>query len=202
LDERERRLQILRECEQFVGVSRLESAHLGVDRAKVSHRFDDVAGTGLALGTNKARALADTPQRLAQVRRAAHEGHGEAPLVDVVLFVSRRQDLGFVDVVDVECFEDLRLGEVADTGLGHDRNRDRGLDPLNHLGIAHARHAAVASDVRRHALEGHDRYGARVLGDLRLFGLTTSMMTPPRSMSARPRSRGPIQWLKNRAMNS
>jgi len=42
----------------------------------------------------------------------------------VVLFVSRRQDLGFVDVVDVECFEDLRLGEVADTGLGHDRNRD------------------------------------------------------------------------------
>jgi len=46
-----------------------------------------------------------------------------------------------------------------------------GLDPLNHLRIAHARHAAVASDVRRHALEGHDRYGARVLGDLRLFGI-------------------------------
>ena len=44
------------------------------DRTQVAHRLDDVAGAGLALGADHARALADAPQRLAEVRRAAHEG--------------------------------------------------------------------------------------------------------------------------------
>ena len=47
---------------------------------------------------------------------------------------------------------------------------DRGLDPLDHLRIAHARHAAVAADVGRHPLEGHHGAGAGVLGDLGLLG--------------------------------
>ena len=38
-------------------------------------------------------------------------------------------------------------------------------------GIAHPRHAAVATDVGGHALEGHDRDGAGVLGDLGLLGV-------------------------------
>ena len=45
------------------------------------------------------------------------------------------------------------------------------LDAFDHLDGAHARHAAVAADVRRHALERHHRAGARVLGDLRLLGV-------------------------------
>ena len=52
--------------------------------------------------------------------------------------------------------------------------------------IAHARHAAGRPDVRRHALEGHDRDGPRLLGDRAWSGVTTSMMTPPFSIWARP----------------
>ena len=118
----------------------------------------------------RARALADAAQRLAEVRRAAHERHREGPLVDVVLLVGRRQHLGLVDVVDAERLEDLRLGEVSDAGLGHDRDGDRLLDPFDHLGVAHPRDAAVAADVGGNTLEGHHGDGARVFGDLGLFG--------------------------------
>ena len=59
---------------------------------------------------------------------------------------------------------------MADAGLGHDRDRDRGLDALDHLRVAHAGHATVAADVGRHPLERHDRDGAGVFGDLGLLG--------------------------------
>ena len=138
--------------------------------AHVAHRLDDVAGAGLALGPDHRRALADAAQRLAEVAAAAHERHLELVLVDVVLLVGRGQHLGLVDVVDLERLEHLGLGEVADAALGHDRDADRLLDLADQLRVAHARHAAELADVRRHALEGHDRDGARLLGDPRVVG--------------------------------
>lgn len=39
-----------------------------------------------------------------------------------------------------------------------------------HLGVRHAGHAAVTADVSGHALQSHDRHGARLLGDARLLG--------------------------------
>ncbi len=33
--------------------------------------------------------------------------------------------------------------------------------PFDHLGVAHPRHTARRTDIRRNALEGHDRAGAR-----------------------------------------
>ena len=62
---------------------------LAGDRAHVAHGLDDVAGAGLALGADHRRALADAPQRLAEVGRAAHERDLERPLVDVVGLVGR-----------------------------------------------------------------------------------------------------------------
>ena len=50
-------------------------------RAHVAHGLDDVAGAGLALRADHRRALADAPQRLAQVAAAAHERHLEACLL-------------------------------------------------------------------------------------------------------------------------
>ena len=85
--------------------------------------------------------------------------------------VGRRQDLGLVDVVDLERLEHLRLGDVADPRLGHDRDRHGLLDALDQQRVGHARDAAVAADVGRDALERHDRGGAGVLGDLRLLGV-------------------------------
>jgi hypothetical protein len=60
---------------------------------------------------------------------------------------------------------------VPDAALCHHRNRDRLLDPLDSVGIRHARDAAVTADVGRDALERHDGAGARLLGDLRLLGV-------------------------------
>ena len=149
LHERQRGLQLLGPVEQLGAVGLGDLADVAEDRAQVAHGLDDVAGAGLALGADHARALADAPQRLAQVGGAAHEGHGERPLVDVVGLVGRGEDLGLVDVVDAERLEDLGLDEVADAGLGHDRDGDDGLDALDHLRVGHAGHAAVAADVGR-----------------------------------------------------
>ena len=93
------------------------------DGAELADRLDDVAGAGLALGPDHRRALVDPAERLAEVPAAAHERHLEGVLVDVVRLVGGGQDLGLVDVVDAERLEHLGLDEVADAGLGHDRDR-------------------------------------------------------------------------------
>ena len=91
-------------------------------------------------------------------------------LVDVVRLVGRGEDLRLVDVVDAERLEDLGLDEMADPGLGHDRDRDRLHDPVDHRRVAHPGDATGGADVGRHALEGHHGDGAGVLGDLGLVG--------------------------------
>ena len=91
-------------------------------------------------------------------------------LVHVVLLVGRCEHLALIDVVDADRLEDLRLDEMADTAFRHDRDRDRFHDPLDHFGIAHPSDPAGRPDVRGDALERHDRDGAGVLGDLRVFG--------------------------------
>ena len=102
LHERERGLQLLGPVEQLGGVGLGDLADVAEDRAQVADGLDDVAGAGLALRADHARALGDAPQRLAEVGGAAHERHGEGPLVDVVGLVGRGEHLGLVDVVDAE----------------------------------------------------------------------------------------------------
>ena len=55
---------------------------------------------------------------------------------------------------------------------------------LDHLRVGHAADAALA-DIGGHALERHDGHGAA--SSATGPGLTTSMMTPPLSISASPR---------------
>ena len=137
-------------------------------RAHVAHRLDDVAGAGLALGADHRGALADPPQRLAEVGGAAHERDLERPLVDVVALIRRGKHLGLVHVVDLQRLQHLGLEEMPDARLGHHGDADGLLNADDHLRVGHARHAPVAANVRRHPLERHHRGGAGVLGDLRL----------------------------------
>ena len=149
---------------------RRQPVDLGADRAHVVDGVGDVAGAGLALGADHRRALVDAAQRLAEVGRTADERHRELPLVDVVGVVGRGEHLGLVDVVDAEGLEDLRLDEVADARLGHHRDGHRGDDAVDHVGVAHARDAALGADVGGDPLERHDGDRAGVLGDLGLLG--------------------------------
>ena len=136
----------------------------------VAHRLDDVAGAGLALGADHRGALADPAECLAQVPRSADEGNLELVLVDVVGLVGRREHLGLVDVVDPERLEDLGFDEMPDARLGHDRDRDRAHDPLDHGWVAHASDAARRANVCRDALERHHGNRTGFFRDLRLLG--------------------------------
>ena len=124
----------------------LDAAH---DPAEVADGFDDVSGARLALRADHRGALADPAKRLAQIGRAADERDLEGVLVDVMRLIGGRQHLGLVDVVDLERLEDLCLGEVADAGLGHDRDGHGLLDLLDHARAGHPRDPAVGPDVRR-----------------------------------------------------
>jgi len=72
---------------------------------------------------------------LAQVAAAAHERHAESMLVDVVLLVSQGQHLALVHVVDLQRLQHLRLDEVANAALSHDRDADCSLNRADHIRV-------------------------------------------------------------------
>ena len=73
LHEADRRLQALGPVEELGRVGLGDLADVAEDRPQVAHGLDDVAGAGLALRADHGGALADAPQRLAEVGGAAHE---------------------------------------------------------------------------------------------------------------------------------
>ena len=139
------------------------------DGADVPHRLDDVSRPSLAFAADHRGALVDAAQRLAELASTAHEGDFEVVFVHVVLLVGGCEDLALIDVVDTDRLEHLRLDEVPDAALRHDRDGHRLHDPLDHFGIAHARDPTGGTDVGRDALEGHDRHRPSVFGDLRVL---------------------------------
>jgi hypothetical protein len=120
---------------------------------------------GFALGADHGCAFGDAAEGFAEVARAADEGRGEGVFIDVVGLISGGEDFGLVDEVDAEGLEDLGLGEVADAGLGHDRNGRDGHDLLDELGAGHAGDAAFGTDHGGNALERHDGDGSGLFGD-------------------------------------
>src|SRR5215472_5153808 len=165
------RAQFLRFAHQFVVAHGGELFHVAHDRAHVPHGFHYVAGAGFALRTNHRRALADAPQRFAQVARPAHKRNAIIMLPDVILFIGGSENFAFVYEVDFQCLQYFCFREVPDAHLGHHRNRHRGHDFADHFDRGHARHAAFFADVRRHALERHDRARSSVFGNFRLHGV-------------------------------
>ena len=186
LDEFERRLQILGGVEEFIFAEHGELLHFFDDGADVANGFDDVAGAGFALGANHGRAFGDAAQGFAQVTRAANERDFEIVLVDVVLFVGGSQHFAFIDVVDAESFQNARFHKVTDAGLGHDGDGDRFHDLANLADRRHARDAAFFADIGGNAFQRHDGDAPAFSAIMACSALTTSMMTPPLSISASP----------------
>ena len=166
----DRNLQLLGCLKELVVAQGDNVADLLLDLAHVAHGLDHVARARLALGADHRGALGDAAQRLAQVAGTADKRDVKLGLVDVVDIVGGGENLGFIDVVDLDGLKDLRLDDVTDAALGHDGDGDGLLNALDHLGVAHARHAAGGADVGRDALESHDGAGACLLGDACLLG--------------------------------
>ena len=162
--------KLLGDFEQLVLAHGQNVTNLLLNLAHVPYGLHNVAGARLALGTDHRGALGYTAQRFSQVAGAAHKGHVELGFIDVVHVVGGGEDLGLVDVIDVDGLQYLGLHNVADTALCHHGDGHCLLDAANHGGVAHAAHAAGGADVCRDALEGHDGTGARFLGDMCLLG--------------------------------
>ena len=162
-------LQLLGSLEELIVTQALDAADLGVHGTHVADCLDHVTGARLALGADHGSALGDAAQGLAQVTGTADEGYLELGLVDMIHVVGGRQHFTLVDVVDLNGLQDLGLGEVADAALGHDRDGNGLLDPLDHLGVAHAGHAASRADVSGDPLQRHHGASAGFLGDAGLL---------------------------------
>src|SRR6266404_193583 len=100
----------------------------------MTHSFDDVSGTCFTFGADHRRTLTNATKRFSEVASPTNERNFELVLVDVMLFIGRRQHFAFIDEVDPQRFEYLRFGEVTYADFGHHRNRDNGHDLPNPLG--------------------------------------------------------------------
>ena len=146
-----------------------EALDLSLDGTGMTDGLNDVASAGLTLGTEHGSTLGDTAEGFTEISASADEGDLELGLVDVVDLIGHGQDLRLVDVVNLAGLEDLRLDEVADTGLGHDGDGNGVLDLEDHGRVGHAGDTTVAADIGRDALEGHDGDGTGGLGNLGLL---------------------------------
>ena len=78
-------------------------------RPLVTNSFDNVASTGLTLGSDECSTFRDTTKSFSEITCTAYKRDFESVLVDMVLIISGSKDLGFIDIVDTDGLEDLSL---------------------------------------------------------------------------------------------
>lgn len=73
--------------------------------------FYDVPGAGFALGADHGGTFRYAAEGFTEITAATDKGDSEGVFFDVVGGVGGGEDLGFVNIVDAEGFEDLRITE-------------------------------------------------------------------------------------------
>jgi hypothetical protein len=175
------------------GESVREPADLRAQGAQVAHALDDVARAGLALGAQHGRALADAAQGLAQVAAAADERHLEA------CFSMWKSSSAGVRT---------SLSSMKSTSSAS-RMRASMKCPMRHLAITGMLTAAWMDLIISGSLARATPPSLRIWAGTRssamtavapascamraCSALTTSMMTPPLSISARPTLAGKVE---------
>jgi hypothetical protein len=130
------------------------------------------------------------PQRLAEVGGAAHERHGERELVDVMGLVGRASALALVDEVDAERLEDLASTKWPMRALAMHRDvTDALIDSIISGSLIRATPPSrrMSAGTRSRAITAQAPESSAILA---CSPVTTSMMTPPFNISARPRLTG------------
>ena len=69
-------VKLCRKAGDFLFGQGAQGPDFAEDHAAVAHGFDDVAGSGLALGTDHGSALGDAAQGFPEVAGSAYERHG------------------------------------------------------------------------------------------------------------------------------
>ena len=87
----------------------------------------------------------------------------------MIHIISRREHLTLIDIINLDCFENLSLHKMSDSAFCHNRDRNRVLDALDHLRITHTGNAAGGTDVCRNPLQCHNGTGTSFLGNMRLL---------------------------------
>ena len=108
-------------------------ADLLLDLAHVAHSLDDVARARLAL-VRIIVAPSATRRSASPRSRRRRQTARQTGLVDMIDVVGGGENLGLIDVVDLDGLQDLRLDDVTDAALGHDGDGDGSWMPLIILG--------------------------------------------------------------------
>ena len=88
-------------------------------------------------------------------------------MIDVIGWA---EHLALVDIINLDGLQDLSLGNMTDTALGHHGNSYSLLDATNHLRVAHTANTTCCTDVGRDTFEGHYSAGTSLFGYLGLLG--------------------------------
>ncbi len=90
-------------------------------------------------------------------------------LINMIGIIRWTQDFGLIDIIDIQCLQDLGFGYMANATLGHHRNGYRLLDTLDHFGIAHSRYTTSCTNIRWNAFQRHNGTSPSLLSNLGLF---------------------------------
>ena len=165
-----RGLQLLGCLVELILAHRYQATDFALHQAHVTHSLYYIAGTWFALSTNHGSPLGNTAQGLAKVLGTTHKGHIELGLIDMIDVIGWAEHLALVDIINLDGLQDLSLGNMTDTALGHHGNSYSLLDATNHLRVAHTANTSCCTDVGRNTFEGHYSAGTSLFGYLGLLG--------------------------------
>ena len=135
----------------------------------MSYRLYHISRSRLAFGTNHGSTLCDSAKCLPKVFGSTYERNLELALVNMVNIISRRKNLALINIVDLDCFQNLCFHKMSDSAFCHNRNGNCFLDSFDHFRVAHSGNAACRADVCRNALQCHNGTGTCFLCDFCLL---------------------------------
>mmetsp|Transcript_21547 Transcript_21547/g.36938 ORF Transcript_21547/g.36938 Transcript_21547/m.36938 type:complete len:331 (-) Transcript_21547:81-1073(-) len=164
------RLHFLCSHKQLVFIHGCEFPDLCHHCASVANSLHHITSTSLALGAEHSSTFSNSSEGLTQVPATTYKRHIELVLVNVVFFVGHGKHLTLINVICLNCLQDLSFHEVANAGFGHDGDAHCLFNSFDHLGVRHARTSAIVTDISRDPFKGHDGASSSLLGDSGLLG--------------------------------
>src|SRR5262245_43537073 len=95
----------------------------------------DISSTCFTFGTDESGTFGNSTECFAKVTSTTDKRYFEIVFVDMVLLICRSEHFRFINVIDSNSLQNLRLHEVTDSDFGHDWDSDCLDDFLDHLWV-------------------------------------------------------------------